>query len=137
MDHRQLSAAARQALEKIEAALPEKLKAELGKSRIYAVDLRSEPRGRVPIDVIRQAIAETRRIEFDYAKDKGEASKRTVQPLGLYFWGNVWTLAAWCELRHDFRSFRVDRMAGVAAGSPFESQPGRTLEDFLARVRAS
>jgi predicted DNA-binding transcriptional regulator YafY len=28
----------------------------------------------------------------------------------LYFWGDVWTLAAWCELRRDFRNFRLDRI---------------------------
>jgi len=132
----QLSAAARQALEKIEAALPERLKAELSKPRMFAVDLRGPQGVRVPLDTIRAAIAEMRRVEFDYRKDAGEASRRTVQPLGLYFWGNVWTLAAWCEMRDDFRSFRVDRMTGAVAGAPFEMKPGRTLEDFLAHVRA-
>jgi hypothetical protein len=89
---------------------------------------------RVRSDAIRQAIADSRRIEFDYQREDGEASRRGVQPLGLYFWGKVWTLAAWCELRDDFRSFRVDRMSGIAAGAPFEMKPGRTLEDFLARA---
>jgi predicted DNA-binding transcriptional regulator YafY len=132
----QLSVAARQALEKIEAALPDRLKSELSKPRLYTVDLRSKPGARAPLDTIRLAITETRRIEFAYRKDDGEASRRTAQPLGLYFWGNVWTLAAWCELRNDFRSFRVDRMSAVAPGASFEAKAGRTLEDFLARVRA-
>ena len=132
----QLSAAARQALAKIEAVLPESLRAELGKPRIFAIDLRAEQQVRVPLHAIRQAIAETRRIEFGYRNDPGEASQRIVQPLGLYFWGNVWTLAAWCELRHDFRNFRLDRMTGVVAGTPFVAKPGRTLDDFLNRVRS-
>jgi len=130
-----LSDAARQALQKIEAALPERLKAELNKPQIYAVDLRTKPGVRASLDTIRQAIAETRRLEFDYQREDGEASRRGAQPLGLYFWGNVWTLAAWCELRRDFRSFRLDRMSAIAAGAVFERQQGRTLEDFLARVR--
>jgi predicted DNA-binding transcriptional regulator YafY len=90
---------------------------------------------RAPLDTIRLAITGTRLIEFGYRKEDSEVSRRTVQPLGLYFWGNVWTLAAWCELRNDFRSFRVDRMSGVAAGAPFEMKSGRTLDDFLAHVR--
>lgn len=131
----QLSAAARQALDKIQAALPERLRTELDKPRMYAMDLR--PKGvRVPLDVIRLAITETRLIEFEYRKEGSEPAHRAVQPLGLYFWGNVWTLAAWCELRNDFRNFRLDRMIDVAAGAPFEMKPGRTLEDFLERVRA-
>jgi len=133
----QLSAAARQALEKIEAALPDRLKAEINRPRIYAIDLRTEQNTRLSIDAIRHAITETRRIEFDYRREDGGATRRGAQPLGLYFWGNVWTLAAWCELRDDFRSFRIDRMGGIAAGAPFEITAGRTLEDFLAHVRAA
>jgi predicted DNA-binding transcriptional regulator YafY len=110
----QLSAAARQALQKIEAALPERLRAELDKPQIYAMDLRTRPDVRAALDAIRAAIGESRRVEFDYQKEDGEASRRLVQPLGLYFWGNVWTLGAWCELRNDFRNFRLDRMGGVA-----------------------
>ncbi len=132
----ELSAAARQALAKIEAVLPERLRAELGKPRIYAIDLRAEQPVRVQLHTIRQAIVETRRVEFGYQNPRGEGSRRSVQPLGLYFWGIVWTLAAWCELLKDFRSFRLDRMSGVAAGSPFETKPGRSLDDFLKRVRS-
>jgi predicted DNA-binding transcriptional regulator YafY len=132
----QLSAAARQALQKIEAALPDRLKADLNKPQIYAVDLRTKPEVRALLDALRLAIAETRRIEFAYQREDGEASQRSAQPLGLYFWGNSWTLAAWCELRDDFRHFRLDRMNAIAVTGPFEIQPGRTLDDFLAHVRA-
>jgi predicted DNA-binding transcriptional regulator YafY len=132
----QLSAAARQALAKIEAALPERLKAELTKPQIYAIDLRATQDARAWLDPIRQAIAESRRIEFDYMREDGAASHRSVEPLGLYFWGNVWTLAAWCELRGGFRNFRLDRMSAIATGPAFTAQPGRLLEDFLAHVRA-
>ena len=132
----QLAAAARQALQKIEAALPERLRAELGKPQIYAVDLRTREEVREALDVIRHAIGESRRVEFDYQTEDGAGSRRAVQPLGLYFWGNVWTLAAWCELRDDFRNFRLDRMSELAAGARFEVVAGRSLADFLARMRA-
>jgi hypothetical protein len=60
-----------------------------------------------------------------------------LRPLGLFFWGRTWTLAAWCELRKGFRSFRLDRMQDIAlTGKTFEPTPGQTLEDFLAIVRA-
>lgn len=46
-----------------------------------------------------------------------------------------WWLSGWCELREDFRTFRVDRMSDLAAlDERFASEPGRTLADFLARV---
>ena len=60
---------------------------------------------------------------------------RDVGPLALYFWGPVWTLAAWCELRNDFRNFRVDRIANaMIAGRSFADEPGKTLADFISRV---
>jgi predicted DNA-binding transcriptional regulator YafY len=57
-----------------------------------------------------------------------------VRPLGAFFWGKVWTLAAWCELRQDFRTFRLDRMERVEAGESFEEEKGRTLRDYLRNI---
>jgi predicted DNA-binding transcriptional regulator YafY len=60
-----------------------------------------------------------------------------VRPLGLYFWGDAWTLAAWCELRQDFRNFRLDRIAAVElAAGRFPDEPGKRLEDFLRKMQA-
>ena len=133
----QLSVAARQALLKIEAALPERLRAELGKPQMYAMNFGAREDVRAALDVIRRAIDESRYVEFDYSREDGEASRRGVQPLGLYFWGNVWTLASWCSMREDFRNFRLDRMSGIVCGAIFEVLPGRTLEDFIVRMRKS
>jgi predicted DNA-binding transcriptional regulator YafY len=54
------------------------------------------------------------------------------------YWGAVWTLAAWCEMREDFRNLRLDRIAEAEiTGESFTLQLGRTLDDFLAKVRGS
>ena len=58
-------------------------------------------------------------------------TERTVRPLGLFYWGKVWTLAAWCELRTDFRNFRVDRIGSHAAGPAFADEAGHTLDDYF------
>ena len=59
-----------------------------------------------------------------------------MRPLGLYFWGDVWTLAAWCELRQDFRNFRLDRIVDARiAAERFPDESGKRLEDFLRRMR--
>ena len=70
-----------------------------------------------------------------------QTSERTVRPLGCFYWGKVWTLAAWCEARSDFRSFRVDRITYLRRlDERFRDEPGRTLADLLrhnaARDRA-
>jgi predicted DNA-binding transcriptional regulator YafY len=54
--------------------------------------------------------------------------------LGVFFWERTWTLAAWCELRNDFRNFRLDRAAGPRLlDETFDDEPGKTLRDLLAR----
>ena len=60
-------------------------------------------------DVAREALIARRKFELSYARTDGGATQRTVRPLGIVFWGRTWTLAAWCELRQDFRNFRLDR----------------------------
>ncbi|WED27232.1 HTH domain-containing protein [Vibrio sp. DW001] len=47
----------------------------------------------------------------EYLSDAEETqTQRAIRPLGLAFWGNGWTLASWCEIREDFRVFRLDRI---------------------------
>ena len=61
---------------------------------------------------------------------------RRVWPLGLFFWGQVWTLGAWCELREAFRSFRLDRMTAVTpCDETFPALRGRTVEDLITHCR--
>ena len=76
-------------------------------------------------------------MEIRYTDSEGSARERTIRPLGLYFWGRVWTLAAWCELRSAFRSFRLDRIEASTLGEPFPADPATSLEAFLADVRAA
>ncbi len=57
-----------------------------------------------------------------------------MRPLALSFYGPVWLLAGWCELRQDFRSFRLDRMSELAVlDERFRPERGKTIQDFLKR----
>lgn len=63
-------------------------------------------------------------------------TRRVIRPLGLFFWGRQWTVGAWCELRSDHRSFRIDRIAAVQTlDATFALEPPVTLEDFQTVVR--
>ena len=47
----------------------------------------------------------------------------------------VWTLSAWCELRNDFRGFRIDRISSITVlDEQFRQEPGKTLADLLRKV---
>lgn len=131
-----LAAATARALEKIEAALPAERSRDLERCLLFALNFRETPGQGETQDKVRQALNQRRLLRFAYTREDGTHSSRVVWPLGLYFWGSAWTLAAWCELRGDFRHFRVDRMANIELlEQQFTDTPGRTLEDFLRHVR--
>ena len=72
-----------------------------------------------------------------YERPNGDRTIRTVSPLGLYFWGSVWSLAAWCELREDYRNFRIDRIHRMdVLDETFEGVDGPSLDGFVAAMRA-
>jgi predicted DNA-binding transcriptional regulator YafY len=83
------------------------------------------------LPALRRAIRLRERVALTYASSAGVRSARQVRPLVLEFWGRVWTLAAWCETRQDFRSFRVDRIDSLRpTGDTFPDAPGTTLADW-------
>lgn len=126
-----IAAAANEALVKIEAVLPEADRPLVQKGVIhsFAIGLSAEQRSR--IDLIERAASGRERLDLVYQTEDGATSTRTVRPLGLWFWGKVWTFGAWCELREDFRNFRIDRVLGLtAAGTRFADERGKTLADF-------
>ncbi len=42
-----------------------------------------------------------------------QPTQRIVKPIAVVYYVEVAVLAAWCELRGDFRHFRVDRIASL------------------------
>ena len=93
----------------------------------------AEPAQRT-LQTLREAVQERQKVFINYRDLSEKASERTLRPLGCFYWGKVWTLAAWCEQRNDFRSFRVDRVIAVRPlEDRFRDEPGRTLAD-LARL---
>ena len=129
-------AAANQALQRIEAVLPAELRDSLDRILLFA------PAGQMPqtlrerLDVLHGACLVRKAIQFGYKKEDCTASERSARPLALAFWSGKWTLAAWCELREDFRSFRIDRMdAVVVLERAFVPKRGERLEDFVKKVR--
>lgn len=132
-----LSRAASAALAKIEAGLPEALREQLRDPRMSAPRFPDAEDLTAALKPLRSACRKRLKTRFEYTDEGGKVSRRQVRPLALLFWGKVWTLASWCELRKDFRSFRVDRMRAIQAGpQAFKDEPGKTLKDLMKREEA-
>lgn len=106
-----LGVAVRSAMTKIENVLPEPLQASMLKTALFGPPHRTrEPRSG-PLRELRRALGDDAWAWLRYVDGAGIETERTVMPLGLYFWGRQWLLAAYCWLRNDYRSFRIDRVA--------------------------
>lgn len=87
------------------------------------------------LPAIRKAVRQKERLTITYIDHDGRETHRDIRPLQLEFWGKVWTLAAWCEARGDFRAFRVDRIVALdETGEPYPQEPGRGPEDYRAHM---
>ncbi|MES2570403.1 MAG: YafY family protein [Verrucomicrobiota bacterium] len=60
---------------------------------------------------MQEAVVRRRCIAIQYdAASRGELTIRTIEPVGLVFYGGHWHLIAFCRLRKEFRDFRIDRL---------------------------
>jgi predicted DNA-binding transcriptional regulator YafY len=131
----ELARAAGRVLAKVDAVLPDRLRGRWDKETFVAPDfmVRSETVTGMP--QLRKAIDRRLLVHMAYQREDGQASERVVWPLGLVFWGNKWTLGAWCELRGEFRTFRLDRIQALELlPSQFPDLPGRRFKDYIAVV---
>jgi predicted DNA-binding transcriptional regulator YafY len=130
-----LAQASQVALGKILSILPTAARVAAQSMAIYAPPLGLEPSVQAHLQALREAAQIQQRVELQYRDATGALSQRTLRPLGCFYWGAVWTLAAWCEKRQDFRSFRLDRIAQLTAQhgpeASFKDEAGKTLADYL------
>ena len=133
----ELAAHARTAMSKIALALPKSRREEIERTRLFAPDFHVPGKVAEGLDTVRKAILQRRKLRFGYEDKDATVSQRMVCPLAAAFWGRSWTLAAWCELREDFRTFRLDRMHELEiTEEPFEETPGKSLEDLIRKMEA-
>ena len=130
-----MARAALQALEKIESVLPDRVREQTQQVEIHAMSAGITPDVRERIDELELAVQARQRLRLLYSDASNAKSVRVVRPLGLWFWGKVWTLVAWCELRHDFRVFRLDRIAQMRPdGDPYPLEPEKSLQQFYRQM---
>jgi predicted DNA-binding transcriptional regulator YafY len=109
----ELAFAARNALAKIANVLPQDLRDNLDANNLMVIP--GEPVAAGPVDLapIRRAIRAERKLNITYRDERGADTQRVIWPFALGFFERVRVAVAWCELRQDFRNFRVDRIADL------------------------
>lgn len=130
-----LARAARSLASKIGAVAPAPVTP--GAEDLFAFTGSATARATPHLPLLRAAIAGRERLTIAYVDLSGIESHRDIRPLALDLTSSIWTLAAWCEARRDFRSFRLDRIVAITpTGEEFEDEADKGLAAWLARLAA-
>jgi predicted DNA-binding transcriptional regulator YafY len=130
-----LALAAQAAIGKILSVLPADIRTEAQRAIVLAPPVGLEPKVQIVLHQLRSAAQTKTRVSLSYCALTMERSQRMVRPLACFYWGKVWTLAAWCEARMAFRSFRLDHIESIkvsdGADAHFRDEQGKSLADYL------
>lgn len=133
-----LARAAENALSKLKASLPARMRAEFEHAVLYAKRFYCRPEISIDIEVLRHATRNEQVIEIDYTDAEENRTLRHIQPLAIVFFDRSLVVMAWCELRADYRSFRIDRIIDLTVTDrSFRPRRVPMLREYLDRVEQS
>jgi predicted DNA-binding transcriptional regulator YafY len=131
-----LQQAAERVLSKVTAILPEGLRAHVTAAPFFVSGRGAPVPPAVDLADIRAAIHGCRKLRIEYVDEKGARTRRTIWPIAVAYYVDATLVAAWCELRGDYRHFRTDRIAAAALlDERFPTDGGRLMADWLALAR--
>jgi predicted DNA-binding transcriptional regulator YafY len=126
-----LAEAAREVRSKIQASLPDPDTRKLENAPLFAS--RRDGPALPSMKLIRRAVRARNILHLVYEDSAGTQSDRRVRPLAIWAFTDGWLFAAWCELRKDFRAFRLDRIMKIdETGDQFPDDPSQNLKAYLA-----
>lgn len=133
----QFAAKADNAFEKIQAVLPAQLQGELAQIIAHSMPVQNNQPWSVSFSQVRECIRTRKKIHIEYTDDSNQTTTRSVRPLALFFFSPVWLLAGWCEKRHAFRHFRLDRINALETDDEsFEEEAGKDLQSYTLQQSA-
>jgi predicted DNA-binding transcriptional regulator YafY/glutathione S-transferase len=122
----EMGQAARNAMAKIAAVLPAGLREKMEDDALLIGPGWPRPEA-VELALLRRALNEEKKLALTYTGEKGKKTQRVVWPVTLGFFETTRILAAWCELRQDFRHFRADRIEAANILLERTPKPRRAL----------
>ncbi len=127
-----LKAAADTLAAKVDAVLPTRTIAQADAWKFEVYPFADATRNLAHMPLLRAAIKARQKVRLTYTSRKGAVTGRVIRPLHMEYWGHVWTITSWCELRNDFRVFRLDLMESTEAlPELFVDEPGKRIEDYV------
>lgn len=131
-----IAKAARSALAKITARVPDRQAHRLEHAILDAQRYSPPPKPTIDVSILRKAAWEEVAIVFAYEDAYGSKTQRKVWPLGIVYLQASSVLLGWCHLRQDYRTFRLDRMHDlVVTTESFRPRRVSMLRDHIERLR--
>ncbi len=128
-----LQAAAQSVLSKVTAVVPEQLRAQVADTHVYVSPGSATDAPGADLAAIRAAIRDSRKLYIAYADQQGRRTNRTIWPIAMAYYVDVTLIGAWCELRADYRNFRVERIqASRVLDEHFDQDGGRLFREWSA-----
>jgi predicted DNA-binding transcriptional regulator YafY len=124
-----LMTAAHQAASKIHAAMPQSPEPRVADASLLVSHWSAVPQDGADYRLIRKSIRDEQKLLLRYVDGLGQETERIVCPLALIYYVDNAVLAAWCELRGDYRHFRVDRMSQCMVSELTFTGKGRALRE--------
>lgn len=86
---------------------------------------------------IQNAVVQKKAVEIEYlSRYRDQLTERTVEPIGLFYYGNAWHLIGWCRFRNDYRDFRADRIGKLmVTDSGFSDHTLISLQEYVNTVK--
>ena len=133
-----LQDAADSVLAKIATALPDALRPGVMAAPFYVSDGAAETPSGIDLSDVRFAIRESRKMRITYADAGGQRSNRTIWPIAMAYYVDATVLGAWCELREDYRHFRVERIVtSTLLETRYPTDGGKLMAGWWAQIGPS
>lgn len=128
-----LQEAAQSVLAKVTVAVPERLRPHIADAQIYvSPGMTAEAQG-ADLAEVRAAIRDSAKLYISYADEQGRRTNRIIWPIAMAYYVDVTLIGAWCELRADYRNFRVERIASSRVlDEHFDQDNGRLFREWSA-----
>ena len=87
------------------------------------------------IQLLIESISERKSLNIRYHTFySNEIKDRNIEPIGIFFSGNYWHTIAFCELRKDYRDFRLDRILNISKTDRIFKKEHPSIKDYLNKI---
>ncbi len=128
-----LQQAADSVLAKVSVVVPEGLRPHVADAHVYVSPGMAADAEGADLAEIRAAIRDSRKLFIGYADNQGRRTNRVIWPIAMAYYVDATLVGAWCELRADYRNFRIERIqSSKVLRERFDQQGGRLFREWSA-----